>query len=48
MQVDFYTCSRGVLVARRDICALKPGLSLADGPNHYEELYGDSQYAGVV
>src|SRR6266511_1924799 len=48
LQVDFYSFSSGVLVARRDICALKPGQSFADVPNNDADLSGDSQYAVVV
>ncbi len=48
LQIDFYSFSSGVLVARRDICALKPGQSFADVPNNDADLSGDSQYAVVV
>jgi len=48
LQVDFYSFSTGILVARRDICALKPGQSFADVPNNDADLSGDSQYAVVV
>ena len=48
LQVDFYSFATGVLVARRDICALKPGQSFADVPNNDADLSGDSQYAVVV
>jgi hypothetical protein len=48
LQVDFFSFSTGVLVARRDICALKPGQSFADVPNNDRDLSGDSQYAVVV
>jgi hypothetical protein len=48
LQVDFFSFSTGVLVARRDICALKPGQSFADVPNNDSDLSGDAQYAVVV
>ena len=48
LQVDFYSFSSGVLVARRDICALKPGQSFADVPNNDADLSNDAQYAVVV
>ena len=48
LQVEFYSFSTGVLVARRDICALKPGQSFADVPNNDADLSNDSQYAVVV
>ncbi|TME72086.1 MAG: carboxypeptidase regulatory-like domain-containing protein [Chloroflexi bacterium] len=48
LQVDFYSFSTGILVARRDICALKPGQSFADVPNSDADLSGDAQYAVVV
>ena len=48
LQVDFYSFSTGVLVARRDICALKPGQSFADVPNNDTDLSNDAQYAVVV
>ncbi|MEX2046897.1 MAG: hypothetical protein WEE03_07015 [Chloroflexota bacterium] len=48
LQVDFYSFSTGVLVARRDICALSPGQSFADVPNNDVDLANDSQYAVVV
>ena len=48
LQVDFYSFSSGVLVARRDICALRPGQSFADVPNNDADLSNDAQYAVVV
>src|SRR6267378_112617 len=48
LQVDFFSFSTGVLVARRDICALRPGQSFADVPNNDSDLSGDAQYAVVV
>src|SRR6266540_4150883 len=48
LQVDFYSFSSGVLVARRDICALKPGQSFADVPNNDTDLSNDAQFAVVV
>jgi hypothetical protein len=48
LQVEFYSFSSGVLVARRDVCALKPGQSFADVPNNDTDLSNDSQYAVVV
>src|SRR5512132_27909 len=48
LQVDFYSFSSGVLVALRDICALKPGQSFADVPNNDADLSGDAQFAVVV
>jgi hypothetical protein len=48
LQLEFYSFSTGILVARRDICALKPGQSFADVPNNDADLSGDSQYAVVV
>ncbi len=48
LRLDFYSFSSGVLVAHRDICALKPGQSFADVPNNDTDLSGDSQYAVVV
>jgi hypothetical protein len=48
LQIEFYSFSTGVLVARRDICALKPGQSFADVPNNDADLSNDSQYAVVI
>jgi hypothetical protein len=48
LQVDFFSFSTGVLVARRDICALRPGQSFADVPNNDTDLSNDAQYAVVV
>jgi hypothetical protein len=48
LTVEFYSFSSGVLVARRDICAVKPGQSFADVPNNDADLANDSQYAVVV
>jgi hypothetical protein len=48
LQVEFYSFSTGVLVARRDICAVKPGQSFADVPNNDADLANDSQFAVVV
>ncbi|HUG06043.1 MAG TPA: hypothetical protein VMQ78_05870 [Candidatus Limnocylindria bacterium] len=48
LQVDFYSFATGVLVARRDICAVSPGQSFADVPNNDVDLANDSQYAVVV
>jgi hypothetical protein len=48
LQVDFYSFATGVLVARRDICALKPGQSFADVPNNDTDLANDAQFAVVV
>lgn len=48
LRLDFYSFSSGVLVAHRDICAVKPGQSFADVPNNDTDLSGDSQYSVVV
>jgi hypothetical protein len=48
LQLDFFSFSTGILVARRDICALRPGQSFADVPNNDSDLSGDAQYAVVV
>jgi hypothetical protein len=48
LQVDFYSFSSGALIARRDICALKPGQSFADVPNNDADLSNNSQYSVVV
>ena len=48
LQIDFYRFSDGALVARRELCVLRPGTSFADIPNSDADLPHDSQFSVVV
>jgi hypothetical protein len=48
LELEFYRFSDGALVARRWVCAVKPGTSFADVPNNDTDLPHDTQFSVVV
>jgi hypothetical protein len=48
LSMDFFRFSDGLLMASRDICAVRPGMSFADIPNNDAELPNDTQFSVVV